>query len=224
MAAAAAYIPYIIAAAGTAAQISAQNEQARNQRKLINQAYDQLDAGTSKTSKAIAEAAQQYGADQRTQGMDAAEQQITGQQNQDLGGAGATIINGAGDAGNVSQDYLTAKADRAVSEGTRLSNIAKQIAKTRAPGALTTKEGLNNANTMGNVSSIWGSTRGMSGALTQDAGMVQEPGYGQLGKIATAVGGAMAGNGYGTASPASSGAGVVSGGSGLRLSQTSAWR
>lgn len=236
----AAAIPYVIMAVGTAAQISAQNEQKRDQRKLINQAYDQLDAGTSKTSKAIAEAAQQYDAQSRQQGMDEATQQIAGQQTKDLGGAGATMINGAGDAGNVSQDYLTAKADRAVSEGTRLSNIAKQIAKTRAPGSLMTKEGLNNADTMGNVSSIWGTARGLTGALTRDAGSVQAPGYGQLGSVASAIGGAMAAGGYGSGG----GAGVVSGGDGvqnvssngglrmtggssgggLRMTPTSVWR
>lgn len=219
----AAAVPYIVMAVGAAAQISAQNEQERDRRKLINQAYDQLDAGTSKTSRAIAQAASQYGADQRQQGMDAATQQIEGQQQKDLGGAGATMINGAGDAGNVSQDYLTAKADRAVTEGTRLSNIAKQIAKTRAPGSLMTQEGLNNADTMGNVSSIWGTTRGMTGALTNAAGAVNEPVYGQLGRIAQSVGGAMAANGTGGAKPFG-GAGTVSGGSGLKMAPTSVWR
>lgn len=218
----AAAVPYIIMAVGTAAQINAQNEQARNQRKLVNQAYDQLEAGTSKTSQAIAKAAQQYDAENRQQGMDAATQQIQAQQAQDLGGAGATMINGAGDAGNVSQDYLSAKADRAVSEGTRLSKIAQQIAKTRAPGALTTKEGLNNAGTMADVSSIWGSTKGIAGALTNDAGAVQEPVYGQLGRVASSIGGAMAAGGYGSNSP--SGAGVVSGGNGLKMRAMSAWR
>jgi hypothetical protein len=67
------------------------------------------------------------------------QQQATFDQAQKDLGTAPTIIEGAGDGGNVSSDYLNAKADTALTEGNRLTAIARELSKTRAPGQLMTR-------------------------------------------------------------------------------------
>jgi hypothetical protein len=107
------------------------------------------------------------------------------------GNAGA--VTTTGDAGNVSDDFVKAKADRAVTEGTRLTGIAREIAKTRAPNLQLVTEGQRGADLAGNLQSLYGSNSNMGRATANDANSVLEPQYGGLGKIATLIGGAMAG-------------------------------
>jgi hypothetical protein len=140
----------------------------------------------------------------RQQGLQQAEDKTLAQTQADLQGAGGATINAAADAGNVSDDFLKTKAARAIEETTRLSDQAREAAKVRAPGQLQMDDSLSMARLAGSLQDLWGTTKNLAGANGMDAQSVQAPGYGQLGRVASAVGTSMASNGYGrtdTATP-----------------------
>jgi hypothetical protein len=191
-------IPYIVMAVGTYADMQSQNNAAKERRTLLNQSMEDTQRSQEKTSQKVLNEAGQFAGDTRAQAMQAQEDAAYGQSQKDLagsGGAGAGIIDTAGDAGNVSGDFMRAKADRALSEGNRLSAIARELAKTRAPGGLMMEEGLRRANLQGDLNSMWGQTGRMGQARQLDAQNVSPAWWGTAGKIASALAGAYLGAG-----------------------------
>lgn len=190
-------IPLLIAAGGTALSMSATEKQEADKRKVLNRQMERDDQASQKSTEQALQEGQRFTQDAREQGLQEAEDKTYAQTQADLQGAGGATINAAGDAGAVSEDFLKTKAARAIEETTRLSQAAREAAKVRAPGQLHMDDSLSMARMAGNLQNLWGTTQNMARANGMDAQSVREPGYGNLGRVATAVGGAMAAGGYG---------------------------
>lgn len=209
------YIAAAVAAAGTAAEYQGQQDKARKQRGILNEAFQDQKKATDKAAALVLDEANQLSGDARQQAMVGQEAQAFAQTQKDLAGAGGDIV-GSSTSGNVSSDFMKAKADKAVSEGNRLTAIAREAAKLRAPGQMTADEKQRQADLMSRTGSMWGTTRNKSQAAALDAQSVQDPWYGTAGKIAKAAAMAyMMGGGGGAgagASGATSGAGTTTSG------------
>lgn len=183
------YLGSYLLAAGTAAQMYGQHEQNKKQRKILNQAIDKTTEQTQDANAKVLDEAKKFTPADRANAMQQAEQAAFQQAQTDVGQGAAANIPQA--SGAVSSEYLKAKADRALSEGNRLTSIAREAAKVRAPGALTREEAMRRAALSGELGSEWSTRRNMGQAAQQEAAAVDMPWYGDLGKIASAVGSAM---------------------------------
>lgn len=192
----AAAIPYALMAAGTASQMNAQQEQADEKRTILNRQLARNDEAAKKSSELVLSEGDNFSPEARKKAMEGQENNVFDQSMVDLksgaGGGDPAAVNTSGDAGNVSDDFVRTKADRAVTEGTRLTGIAREIAKTRAPAMLLGQEGQRGANLASNLQTLFGSNSNMARATENDAAAVQEPGYGGLGSLASSIGSSMA--------------------------------
>lgn len=207
-------------AGGTGLSMLGQRRAANERRDILNRQFERTNSTMDKTTGQILGEGKNYTPDQRMRDMQTQEDATFGQSQKDLNGAGAGVLPTSGDAGNVSQDFLRAKADRTLSEGNRMTAIARELAKVRAPGQQMATEGLRRADVTGDVASQWGSNRAFGDAANLDAQSVQEPWWGTLGKIGQQVGmmGAMGGMGG-----LGGGPGAVTGGGGLKVPTNWSW-
>ena len=106
-------------------------------------------------------------------------------------------VNTAGDAGNVSDDFLQAKAGRAITEGNRLTDLARSIAKSRAISGVQKTEGQQNADLYSNLNDLNSTNRNYAAASQTDASNVRPGALGTLGSLASAIGTATALGGTG---------------------------
>jgi hypothetical protein len=207
----AAAAPYLLAIGGAALKSSADAKQADEQRSQLNAALARTDQAQHKANGLIEEQAATLSPIARAAAMATQTGANIQQAKSDLTAAGATgsdgnaIINTSGDDGAVSKEFLTAKADRALSEGNRLSAIAQQLAQLRTPGQLQEQEGQQRANLTEQLADMWGTTQGLNNGNQQTAAQVQPPAYGQLGELASTVGTAYASKGMGKGLGASRG-------------------
>lgn len=182
----AAAAPYIIAAVGSGLAYKANQDAADERRTTLNRALEANEQATDKATNLVDQEAQQYAPKARQQALTDQEQQAFERSQKDLAtGAGGGMIGTAGGNGNVSADFLKTKADRQISEGNELTAIAREVAKTRAPSLLLTKEGQSRANLAGNLQNTFGAARNAASAAGQDAAGIEPAAYGQ---IAQAVG------------------------------------
>jgi len=181
-------------AGGTALQMSAAEDQKDERRKILNQQMERDEQATGKAINLVQDEGRQYSLEDRLEGLKKQEDKTYGQIESDIQGAGGATINTAQDAGNVSEDFLKTKASRAVDEGTRLTAIAREAAKSRAPGQLMSDDALRRAGMAGQLQNTWSSNNNMARASGQDAEGVEMPAYGQLGQLASAIGTSMAGS------------------------------
>lgn len=199
----AAAAPYILAIGGAALKSRADAQQASEQRNQLNAALTRTDQTQKKANGLIEQQATTLSPIARAASMASQTSANVDQSKSDLAAAGASdgqgnaIINTAGDNGAVSKEFLTSKADRAIEEGTRLSSIAQQLAKLRAPGQLQEQEGQQRANLTEALSNMWGTTQSLNGANANTAENIQAPAYGELGQLASTVGTAYASKGKG---------------------------
>ncbi|APW37167.1 hypothetical protein RD110_08110 [Rhodoferax koreense] len=183
----------LLSGGGALLQNQAQQDQADEKRQILNRQMERDNAATDKATALVQTEGQNYGMDQRNQQLAANEDKAYQQAQTDIAGAGGALVDTAGDAGNVSADFLKDKASRTIDEGTRLTSIAREAAKNRSAGGLMNDDALRRAGLAGNLQNLWGTTKNMDSATRNDADSVQTPGYGLLGSIASAAGGAMAG-------------------------------
>lgn len=199
----AAAIPYALMIGGTVLQQRAAKQQADEQRSELNKALTRTDQTQKKANTAIGEEAAKLAPATRMAALNTQVAANDGRATADLQAAGATdgagnaIIDTSGDHGAVSKDFLTAKADRALTEGTRLTQIARQLAAARAPGQLQEQEGMDRADLGERLGDWWGTTKAMNNANAMTAGNTEMPSYGTLGAIASQAGAAYAGKGKG---------------------------
>lgn len=193
----AAALPLILAAGGTALQLNAQREAAQERRRLLNRQMDETERATDRATELVQKEAQNFAPEERAKALAAQEQEALTRAQADLAGAGGNVIDTAGSAGNVSADFLKAQADRQISEGNRLTSVAREVAKTRAPGLLMTTEGQRRANLAGNLQNTFGTARNMANAAGIDAQNVQEPAYGQIAGLVGQVAGSYLAKGGG---------------------------
>ena len=177
-----------LALAGTGAQMIGARQQQKKQRAILNRSMDETNKTQREASAQVLDEAKKFTPEDRMQSMRDAEQSAFSQAQQDVGGGAAANIPTA--AGNVSDAYVKSAADKAISEGNRLTAIAREAAKVRAPGPMQNAEGLRRAQLTGDLGSRWSRTRNMANAAQMDAQSVEAPWYSDLGKIASAVGSA----------------------------------
>lgn len=175
-----------LAAAGTAAEMAAARQQANRRRGILNEAFAMKNAKADKANDLVLDAGKDMAATNRLAEMQGQEDQNYLQSMTDLkgNGAGGDLINTAGDGGNVSAEFVKAKADRAIGETQRMTAMARELAKIRAPGQMITNQGLRRADAQERAGSIWGDASNMMDAYGQDAQAVQEPWYGNMGRLA----------------------------------------
>jgi hypothetical protein len=157
-------IPMLIAAAGTAATIAGQRQQERKQRQILNQQLDRESQATDKTAQMVQDEGQKYTMANRQDALAQTEQKAYDQSQADLNGAGGANIATAADNANVSDDFLKTKAARAVDEGNRLTAVAREAAKARAPGMMNLEDSLSMAGLAGNLQNTWGTVKNMGAA------------------------------------------------------------
>ena len=182
-------IPLLASAGGTVMQLNAQQEQAADKRRTLNRQLERDDNATDKSVSLIQDEGKRYDPQSRLQSLDTQAQEGNSQIQKDL--QGGANVETAGDAGNVSADFLRTKAARAIGEGTRLTSIAQQAAKSRAPGQLQGNDALSRAGLAGSLQNIWGTNTNMARATGNDADGIEQPGYGALGGIASSIGTGM---------------------------------
>lgn len=197
----AAAIPYAVMIGGSLLQQKAAAQQADEQRAELNKALTRTDQTQKKANTAIGEEAAKLAPAARMATLNSQVAANDGRATADLQAAGATesggnaIIDTSGDHGAVSKDFLAAKADRALTEGSRLTQIARQLAAARAPGQLQEQEGLDRADLGERLGDWWGTTKSLANANAISSGNIEMPAYGALGGLASQLGAAYAGNG-----------------------------
>lgn len=201
----AAAIPIALMVGGAMAKNAAATKQANQQRSQLNAALARTDQTQQKANGLVEAEASKLSPVARAAAMSMQADTNAAGAKSDLAAAGATdsggnaIINTAGDNGAVSKEFLTSKADRALSEGTRLTAIARQLAQVRAPGQLQEQEGQDRADLTQQLGSMWDTTQHLNDANQTTAGNVPLPGYAALGDIAQAAGSAYGGSKMGGA-------------------------
>lgn len=177
-------------AGGTVLQMQAAQDQADERRKILNTQLGRDEQATKKAIQLVQDESGNYTLPNRQEALQEEQGKTYDQIQTDMQGAGGAMVDTATDAGNVSEDFLKTKAARAIDEGTRLTSIAREAAKSRAPTQLMSSDALRRAGMAGNLQSMWGTNNNMSRATGIDAEGVQAPGYGSLGTIASSIGGA----------------------------------
>lgn len=188
---------------GTGAQMLAAKQQQKEQRSILNRAFDRQNETAKDSTSQTVEAAQGMSAEGQKAAMRAAEDAAYQRTMADLEGSD---FETAGQGGAVFQQAL---ADRAAQEDARLSQIARQTASVRAPADVQQQEAMKRGALAEKLGSLWRSTQNASQAAQMDAQDVDAPLYGDLGKIAALVGGASLAAGAGEAATAANGAGSV---------------
>lgn len=195
---------------GTAASMVGQQQAAQQRRDILNKQATATDAANDKAEQLVTKEGTNYQADARDAALTAQKVATAAQSNTDLGTA-PTAINGAGDAGAVSNDYLAAKGAREGTEATRLGQVVQQMAAVRAPGQLQQTEAMRRADLAGTLQDMWSAQKNATVAAQNDANGVEQPWWGQAGQLAGAVGnGYLAGGGLNSvATPSAAPSGIT---------------
>lgn len=157
----------------------------KRQRDIMNAAYQNQKQTLDKTTGMLQSEGQNMQGDARMHTMDSNEAAALAQTQSDLNGSGAAEgIDVAGDGGNVSSDFLKARADRALSEGNRMTALAREAAKIRAPGLTQAGDKMRTADLMSRTGSMWSSTRAAHEAAMRDAQGVGPTAIDQFGNLA----------------------------------------
>ncbi len=208
--------------AATALQLQGQQEQKRERRNILNASLADAERTQKSAVEQVTQEAEQLSPEERMRQMAEAEQQTYDRAMGDIQGAGGAAIDTAAGGGAVSADFARALGERRMSENARLSAIARELAKVRAPQEVATEAAMRRGAMAERLGSLWSSQRGRSDAARLDADGVEMPTYGQIGGLAqTAIG---AYSGAGGAGAATGGGGTVTGGGGMKApSSGTAW-
>jgi hypothetical protein len=176
-----------IMAAGTMAQMSAARSAQNKQRNMMNQQLEREDEATDKSVDLVQEEGKNYDSQSRLQQVKDAQAKTYAQAQADIEGAGGGLVNTSTTAGAVSDDFLKSKAEAAITEGTRLTDIAREASRARAPGVMRMDDSLRMAGLTGDLANVWGGVKNMHRATGLDVQGVTPPAYGALGSIASSI-------------------------------------
>lgn len=190
MAALPAWVPIALMAGGTALQMGGEHAAEKDRRKILNRGFEEVSKSQDEAAQELTEEGSKFTAGNRAAEMQGLEEAAYSRTMNDLGGA-AGVTQAAGDGGRQSSEFVKAKAGKAITEGNRITEIAREAAKGRATGDQVMQEGLRRAEVIGSLNSRGADARRMATASNFDAQNVEIPGYGQLGQMATLLGGAM---------------------------------
>lgn len=196
-----------LAGAGTAVSAAADRQAAKERRGILNRSMEKSAETQGKASNMVIEESQKFAPDQRLADMKAQEDANYQQAQKDGAIAGLIPESGQGQGKALS----LGDADKAIAEGNRMSAIARELSRVRAPNQLAANDSMRRANLTSETSSMWGNDRAQSNAAGLDAQSVEAPWWGTLGKMGQAAGMMMAGNALGApAATATSGTGAFS--------------
>lgn len=194
-------------AGGTAAQMLAAQQQAQQQRKILNRAFERNDKATGEGTKQVLDLAKDAAPGNQAAAIQAAQDASAQRTMSDIKGAGADLIDSASKSGRMSGEFQQAKQAAQAAEGDRLSAIAQEVGRARAPGAVVADEAMKRSALAERLGSMFSSNRQAAQAAQLEAQGVDRPWYGDVGQIASLVGGIGLAGGAGTAaSPAATGA------------------
>ena len=165
-------------------ELAGVQDQRRQQRRILNTSLADVENTQRNAVQQVTEEAQRMAPDARMQQMASAEQQAYDRTMADLASVGGAPVDPAAGAGNVSADVMAALASRRADEGARMSAIARELAKVRAPQDVATEAGLRRGAMAERLGSLWSSQRARSRAAQLDADAVEMPLYGQLSSLA----------------------------------------
>lgn len=188
---------------GTAAQMAAARQQQQKQKKVLQRAFDKNDETVGDATQQVLEAGKEMTGGARSDAMRAAAEASSARTMSDLTGAGADVIDTAGDTGNVSDAFRQGKAAAQAGEVDRLSRIAQEVGRARAPSEVMANEALARSALAERLGSTFRSNQARTQAAGLDAESIDLPWYGYAGQLASLVGG------MGLASGAGAGAGAA---------------
>lgn len=184
---------------GSGMQQAGIEAQKRQRQAILNRQLDRTAAVQAKGAADSISEAQSMSPGARLAAMQAAEDATAAQTEKDLSGAGADLLQaGAGEGGAQSQAFMAAKADKALSEGNRLTALARAAAKTRSVGQTQQAETLRRSALAEALGSLYSTNRADAQAAGLDAEAVEMPWYGQVGQLVTTAGSAAMRGGSGT--------------------------
>lgn len=178
-------LPYIIG--GTALQMQGQREQRKDRSRILGQAMNDADQAQESAIQQVTSEADMLAPQRRMEDMRAAEDATYDRTMQDVGGI---TLQPSQAAGAVSPAFEQLSARRAGEEGARMSALARELAKLRAPGQVQTEGSMRRGAMSEALSSMFSSQRNRSRAAQMDAESVDMPGYGQLGQLISMAGSA----------------------------------
>lgn len=181
-----AWVPYVLAAVSAAAQYKGAEEERDDRRSILNRSLEQTQDATDKAADALTKEGDKFNPAQRAEAMQAAEAAALAQAQSDAANSG--IVNTAGDAGRTSSTFQAAKDAASSAEGNRISALAQEIARTRAPGQLLQEEGLRRGALAGEIASTLGSASNLAKAAGLDAQNVGPSGWSTGGALVGAAG------------------------------------
>jgi hypothetical protein len=211
-------IPLAVAAAGAYAQHRGDQMAADDRRGVLNRQLDRTQKTQDQASQMVLDEGQNLNPAQRALDMQAQAEANYTQSQKDLTGAhtgaGADLIGGQPTA-RVSDDYRAAQTAVGATEGDRLSAIARELSKVRAPGQVGASEAQRRAQLSQTTGSLWGTNQNYDRAAQLEANSIDSPWWGKAGGLAKQAGLAYALGGAGGAGGAGGGAGTAVSGNGM---------
>jgi len=175
---------------GSGMQQAGIEAQQRQRQAILNRQLDRTAAVQAKGAADTIGEAQTMAPGARLAAMQAAEDATAAQTQKDLGGAASGLAAPGADGGAQSQAFVAAQADKALSEGNRLTSLARAAAKTRSVGQTQQAETLRRSALAEALGSLYNTSRADSQAAGLDAEAVQMPWYGQVGQLVNTAGSA----------------------------------
>jgi len=201
-------------AGGTYLKYRGDKKAAGERRDILNRSLQRNQATSDDAARQVLDEGKQFTPDARAAAMQDQEQTAFQRAQADLaaGGAGGDVVDTAGGAGANSAAFVKARADKAISEGNRITDIAREMARTRGTSDLLNAEGMRRADLVGRLGSAASTNRNLAQADQLDAQNVDTPLYGKLGGLAQMAGAAWLAGGAGAgAGGAASGSGATVG-------------
>jgi hypothetical protein len=203
-------LPYLLFAGGTALDMQASQEAEQEQKRILNRSMQSNQEATDQTASDVVKEAENYTPEQRALDMQAQENAAFQQAQADAGGAMLPTSS----TGRTSADFQTGKAAVGAGEGNRITEIAREVARTRAPMRQRSDEAIRRGQLAQRISSIMGTNQNMARASQLDAQNVDAPWYGDLGQMAKIAGSVMMMGADGGAGATNTGGTVGSGSTG----------
>lgn len=182
-----AWAPYVIAALSAGSQYMGAEQEAADKRDILNRSLERTDQASQKAATEVVKEGENYTPEQRALDMQAQQDATAAQSAKDLA-AGGIVGSTASANGANSAEFQTAKAGSDSAEGNRISAIAQEMARVRAPGQLLTQEGLRRSELAGNLNSDWSTVRNFGRADGMDAESVGPSDLSTIGAIGGAIG------------------------------------
>lgn len=179
---------------GPVGELAGNRATVKRQRNYLNSGMADSERTQAEAIQRVLAEAQTASPDARMQAMQQAEDRNYGQAMQDAAGA---TLQGTGSGGRLPAEFTAAMDARGQEEAGRMSNIAREMARVRAPGDVAATDSIRRSGMSEALASLWNSSNQRSQAAQMDAQAVQTPWWGQVAGIVnrTAARAASAGGG-----------------------------